>query len=185
MRTLCCVMIAHVMLFAATRELLAEHSHVYVPGQGTMIADRLKGRLLSESLGCASCHSTTSQRKHTATAPRLRDVAERLNPYYIEQFIQAPHITKPGTTMPNVMAGLSETERNKAATAITQYLLAFGKSKPFRPQGIDAIAAEYGDELFHSVGCVACHSPRDADGSDLLPDRSVPLVNLAEKYHVD
>ena len=32
----------------------------------------------------------------------------------------------------------------------------------------DTVAAEQGNKLFHSVGCVACHSPKDPEGAELL-----------------
>ena len=44
------------------------------------------------------------------------------------------------------------------------------------------MAAEQGEELFHSVGCVACHAPRDPAGVALLRETSVPLGALEKKY---
>jgi hypothetical protein len=49
-------------------------------------------------------------------APRLSEVGSRVNPAYIEAFIRDPHGTKPGTTMPDVLAQLEGEEKQQVAT---------------------------------------------------------------------
>jgi cytochrome c553 len=129
----------------------------------------LRGAVLVEELNCAACHAGAGDPKAAKAAPRLAKVSERLNPRYIEAFIADPHGIKPGSTMPATSA--------ESATALTHFLLSLGK--PFAPEPHDRFAAEAGEKLFHSVGCVACHSPRDK----ALPD-SVPLGALERQYSV-
>src|SRR5262245_1046609 len=72
------------------------------------------GQLLLGELNCTSCHlaepalATAIQRK---SAPVLDSVSSRVKPQYLLKFLTDPQSTKPGTTMPNVLAGLSLTER--------------------------------------------------------------------------
>ena len=56
-----------------------------------------------------------------------------------------------------------------------------------RSQTIDRNALARGFELFHSVGCVACHSPRDERAKEQWSEdaESTPLGNLSDKYNVD
>ena len=66
---------------------------------------------------------------------------------------------------------------------MTHYLVSLGNDT-FQFQPIDSAAAGRGRELFHSVGCVACHSPRNEDGVARFPDGSVPLGKLPQKYNL-
>ena len=155
-----------------------------IPGLETsQLEPGLRGRVLIEELNCVACHKAddairTSSRK----APRLAGVGRRVNPEYIRSFIANPHRVKPGTLMPDLLEHLSEDEKGKVAESITHYLVSLGSGDAFAPQAPDAVAAEQGETLFHSVGCVACHSPRDPDGRELLADTSVPLGELEKKY---
>ena len=55
----------------------------------------------------------------------------------------------------------------------------------FQPQPIDGEATHRGFELFHSVGCVACHSPRTEAAEEQWLEESTPLGDLAGKYNID
>ncbi len=161
-------------------------SNVVIPGLVTsQWDDRYKGRVLLEELNCVACHAgAESLSPDSRKWPLLDKVALRLNPYYVERFIQSPHETKPGSLMPDVMSHLSAKERQAAAKAITHYLLSLHRSHRFDLQVIDTVAAEFGRDLFHSVGCVACHAPRDSDERELLVETSVPFPALESKYNV-
>ena len=141
-----------------------------------------KGRLLLEELNCVACHRSTDEAKVASKqAPRLADVADRVNPHFLAAFIRDPHATIPGTTMPAPLAGLAEAERTSAAAELAQFLLST-KTSRFAPEAPDAVAAVQGEKLFHARGCAACHSPRDAQGRETLAERSVPLGALEGKY---
>jgi len=137
-----------------------------------------KGRLLLEELNCVACHRAPEGTLTAAKqAPRLADVANRLNPGYLAAFILDPHATKPGTTCPNPAAPA----RADNAEELTQFLLSTRRSR-FNPEAPDAVAAAQGEKLFHARGCAACHSPRDAQGRETLAASSVPLGALEGKY---
>ncbi len=156
-----------------------------IPGLASSQLDpELKGLVLIEELNCAACHASDAAFSgRSKKAPRLSAVGSRVNPQYLETFIRDPHGTKPGTTMPDVLTQLSDEERAKAATSLTHFLLSL-KKNDFALQPPDAVAAKDGERLFHSRGCAACHSPRDAKGMELLAKTSVPLGALDKKYSI-
>jgi len=142
----------------------------------------LKGLVLIQELNCASCHSSdTVIASQSKKAPRLSDLGSRVNSNYLQAFISDPHSTKPGTTMPDVLAQLGEVEKTQVAKSITHFLLSL-KKNDFSLQSPDPVAAQHGKRLFHSRGCAACHSPRDDKGAELLAKGSVPLGALETKY---
>jgi len=154
-----------------------------VPGVAAgRLSPALKGRVLIEELNCTGCHATDpSLAAGSKKAPRLSDIGSRVKPYYLEAFIRDPHGTKPGTTMPDLLSHLGEEQKKQTAESLTHFLLSLKKNN-FAPRAPDAVAAEQGQRLFHSRGCAACHSPRDAAGKELLPGNSVPLGDVSKKY---
>ena len=142
----------------------------------------LKGRILIEELNCVACHKADAIAQTSRKAPRLSAVGGRVNPDYLQAFIQAPHQVKPGTLMPDLLGHLGAGEKQKVAESLTHYLVSLNKDADFKLEAPDAVAAEQGEELFHSVGCVACHAPRDPAGVELLRETSVPLGALEKKY---
>ena len=156
-----------------------------IPGLASSQLDaELKGLVLIEELNCVACHQSAAPfAGRSKRAPRLAAVGSRVNPKYLEDFIRDPHGTKPGTTMPDVLAQLGEEERGQVAKSLTHFLLSL-KKNDFSLQPPDAVAAQHGERLFHSRGCVACHSPRDAKGTELLRETSAPLGALEKKYSV-
>ncbi len=108
--------------------------------------------------------------------PDLSQAGARLNPAHLARFIADPAATKPGTTMPDVLAHLPEPERRQTALALSHYLASLG-TRPAETVRPTPEAAARGKALYHSVGCVACHSPESPAAVG-----SVPLGPLAEKY---
>ncbi len=158
-------------------------AEVVIPGLASSQLDpELKGLVLIEELNCAACHTSDAPfAGRSKKAPRLSAVGSRVNPKYLETFIREPHETKPGTTMPDVLTQLSDAEKGQVAKSLTHFLLSL-KKNDFSLQPPDAVAAKLGERLFHSRGCAACHSPRDANGAELLPKTSAPLGALEKKY---
>ncbi|RIK83629.1 MAG: cytochrome c1 [Planctomycetota bacterium] len=152
-------------------------------------ADRVAlGLLLLGDLNCTSCHAAEGQAKSLISpkqAPLLGDVAGRADIEHVGQYIYDPYATKPGTTMPAVLATLPEAQRGRAAEALTHYLMSIRKST-FALSAPDGTAIARGETLFHSVGCVACHAPRRALSVDLDEPLgpSVPLGKLERKYSI-
>ncbi len=144
----------------------------------------LKGLILIEDLNCVACHAgKASLAVQSKKAPRLSEVGSRVNPNYIETFLRDPHGIKPGTAMPDLLSQLGDSEKKEVAKSLTHFLLSL-KKNDFSLQPPDSVAAQFGERLFHSRGCAACHSPRDAKGAELLAATSVPLGQLDKKYSV-
>ena len=131
--------------------------------QRVTIDDELRGLVLLDQYQCRKCHQDDRPANAVPPyqTPHLEWFAGRINPGYIERFIGHPHLAKPGTTMPDVLGKLSEEERERSARELTHYIVSL-RDTSFRKQPLDAAAAERGGELFHTVGCVACHAPQDA-----------------------
>jgi cytochrome c2 len=138
------------------------------------------GEVLITNLGCVNCHQGASVAWQPLVGPNLSDVASRIRPDFLARWIAAPHDLKPGTTMPNLLAGMQAEERQRAANAITSYLLSRSDAKDYSDRVGDQQSAERGNTLFHTVGCTACHSPQN--GTDAPDATSVPFADLNAKY---
>ena len=143
--------------------------------------DVLAGEILLGELACTQCHQAPqNQDIWTKTPPDLSQVGARVTPHYLTRFITAPHSTKPGTTMPNIFHSSAPAARDGAVDFLTHYLVSLGG--PIAPAQIGGSeqAIARGEELFNSIGCVACHGPQsDVEG----PFK--PLGDLAQKTTVD
>ena len=139
------------------------------------------GRLLMNELRCAACHADAGVGLPQRLAPDLVDVGSRVSPAFLQDFIASPSAARAGTTMPDVLAAETPARRKEIAEAITHFLVS-GSSDRFNADPGDAKAADAGKELFHAVGCVACHSPRDGKDRELLKDGVTTLVHLPAKY---
>ncbi len=147
------------------------------------------GRLLLGELNCTSCHASQAaglpnrsdkqEAYPTKTAPVLNGVGGRIKPAFLRKFLSDPHAAKPGTTMPSLLADLPEVARKEHVEALVHYLLSLGPKEP--EQEFPTIGAHpRGQELFHQVGCAACHGSPQPGAPRLAT--SVPLPNVMEKY---
>lgn len=137
-----------------------------------------KGRVLLSELRCAACHEGIPGAMKEA--PNLQEVGSRLSGDYLRRFLSDPHGTHPGTTMPDVLEGLSPEEKNKVSESISHYLGSLVSNEKAEKVEGDARA---GHEVFHEVGCVACHSPRSEKGNPLKSGGVVSLKQVGDKYH--
>lgn len=163
------------------------------------------GDVLISELRCAACHSGVLRGSvPEKTAPDLAAVGARIAPEYLRRFLASPVLAHPGTTMPDVLASRPEAERDRIAEALTHFLIAQSKAV-FPTEATEPIDLQQGKTLFHSVGCVACHGPKDASaGAPQKPKRNdeddededkaaaakkaikptaVPLGHVAAKYN--
>ncbi len=173
------------VLVAAVAPLVEAVEHPVVPGLVREGLDsRLRGLVLLGELGCVGCHDAGPRTGliRVRKAPDLSEVGSRVYPGHLRAFVADPHGVKPGTTMPSVLAG-DATARWQAADALTHYLVSLSDGR-FTVDAPDRVAADRGRELFHDIGCVACHAPRDADDRPLSLEGSVPLGRLERKYSV-
>lgn len=150
------------------------------------------GEILLTELRCVNCHAPPpdlAARIPVAPAPDLRNVTSRLRRDHLRNWLADPHQTKPGTRMPDLLATYSKKSRASKAEALHEFLLSLGSEKV--AETTMPWNEERGRELFHSIGCVACHQPRVdftktaagelVDAAD-VKSPSVPLDRLGEKY---
>lgn len=176
-------LIRYLMEIASTDSARPQTTHLQ---GGKTISEEMQGLVLLKEFNCAACHQDDSSLKSVSAkqAPRLKWSGGRIDPRHIAEFLTNPLLVKPGTTMPDVMTELSADDRKAAVRELTHYLVS-KSDRTFSRQPLDEKAAVKGRELFHSVGCVACHSPRNDAGKELLQDSSVPLGAIESKYNVD
>ncbi|HIK95568.1 MAG TPA: c-type cytochrome [Planctomycetes bacterium] len=153
-------------------------------GGGT-ISQELQGLVLLKEFNCSSCHADDGAEFSVPpnSGPNLAWSGGHLNPRHLQDYIADPVHVKPGTKMPDLLAGLSTQQRRSTALELTHYVTSLSDHS-FAHQPVDSAAAARGRELFHSVGCVACHSPRDGAGQEVLSESSVALGSLEDKYGV-
>ena len=139
------------------------------------------GRLLFNELGCANCHGVETGLP-ARRGPDLNGVTQRVSAEWLRKFLANPSAAHEGTAMPHLLShGESEAVLNYLGTLKPA---ALAKAKPSKH-----VNAARGCELFHTLGCVACHAPAKdfspADGTPKAADfthRSVAFPNLAEKH---
>jgi cytochrome c551/c552 len=158
-------------LAATTAQAGAADPPPFVAGAARLApASAEAGEILLSELSCLACHGNDSKLPSTLVwkaGPNIGGVGDRLRAEYVREFLTHPAATKPGTTMPDLLAGQPEAQRAGLAEDLTHFLMQLRGAAPVAA----AIEGdpERGRDLYHSVGCVACHS-------------TVPLVRLAEKY---
>jgi mono/diheme cytochrome c family protein len=142
------------------------------------------GRLLLGELNCTSCHepgAATVAVILPKQAPVLSEVGARVKPEWLRELLNNPRHAKPGTTMPDVLAGLRPEERTQQVESLVHYLASLGGRLPI-DLAPDKTAAGRGETLFHEIGCVACHGAQ-GDSKPVL-NTSVPLGRPWEKYSI-
>ncbi len=137
-----------------------------VPGESRVKAGSVEhGELLLGALNCVGCHKASDDvlaRVPAKQPPILGDVGSRLTPKYLRAYLTDPQSVKPGTTMPNVFHASAEQSKTGAVDYLLHFLVAQGG--PIKPSKIaaDTGLINRGKELYHTAGCVACHSPQAA-----------------------
>ena len=114
-------------------------------------------------------------------APDLTDVGSRVSPEFLRKFIANPSSAHTDTTMPNVLASETAERRDKIAESISHFLIAQFPRKYHGEKTAEKEAVP-GKEIFHTVGCVACHSPRDDNFKEITHEGVVELGHLSTKY---
>ncbi len=133
------------------------------------------GLLLLGELKCVSCHAAPDawkDRVPTRAKLSLAGVGSRLSADDIWLFVRSPQHRKKGTTMPGLFSG--ENRDDAALEAITQYLCSLKEPAKKYPQG----DVERGRQLYHTIGCVACHEPAKIE--DYRPAEAPPDVAVEQ-----
>ncbi len=152
------------------------------------ISESLAGQLLLTELSCTACHETDDEELRPKNGPDLNGVGSRVNADWLRDYLAAPHDIKPGTTMPDMLAGLPDAKKQNAITALTAFLMNQKQEFPeIIAGGLSPVPyefwnkgdAELGKGLFHRVGCIACHEPdQDYETAEYKP---TPLDQMIEQ----
>ena len=138
------------------------------------------GRILLSELNCLSCHAADEATKKLLSpkqAPILDGIGSRVKVEWIRSYLANPHAARPGTTMPDVLSGLPEASRAASVEALTHFLASTGNL----PEGhSNATAAQKGETLFRTVGCLACHNAQTENAPEIAT--SVVLPDVSKKY---
>src|SRR4029078_3515256 len=131
------------------------------------LAEQSVGELLLGELRCRACHIRRAAPQPLERAsPDLSDVGSRLGPDFLRRFVASPSASHSGTTMPDLLAAETDEQRNTIAEAITHFL-ASQSPRTCQREAIGDKEGSEGKALFHTIGCVACHSPRDESGKEI------------------
>ena len=154
------VLMAALMGTLSVRSASADPGEPALPGNHPLTQAQA-GELLISELRCAACHGGAERALYLAkSAPDLTEAGARISPEYLQRFLASPSSAHPGTTMPDVLASRPKAERPAIAEALTHFLVA--QLKPtFHAEAAVPADLPDGKELFHTVGCVACHGPRE------------------------
>jgi mono/diheme cytochrome c family protein len=170
-----------------------------------------RGRLLLGELGCANCHASPPNGGVEKRAPiSLATVANRVGEPWLYAWIGMPQKQKPGCGMPSLLKIGFETaakEENADFEALIAMLESLAPAAPKSPAAApesarppadpaaEAALAARGRELYHEVGCVACHgafeSPADLFGDESAPNQTpkvdvpAPFVAMDKKWRTD
>ena len=139
------------------------------------------GRLLFNELGCANCHGGETGLP-SRRGPDLNGVTQRVQTGWLRKFLANPSAAHEGTNMPHL---IEEPE----VEPVLHYLGSLKPKVPVKVKPLRHVNVAQGGELFHTIGCVACHAPgknfQPADGLPKESDfthRSVDFPKLAEKH---
>ncbi|MHC4996204.1 MAG: c-type cytochrome, partial [Planctomycetota bacterium] len=179
-RTRCCLRVA--IVFAAFAG--ASAASPVLPGlsHSHPLDRRHAGALLLNELQCFACHQAEGPAALPfKSAPDLSEVGARVAPEYLQRFIADPALAQPGVAMPHTLGSAPPDQRNEIARAITHYLVSQSELS-FQRDPVEERAAETGRDLYHRIGCVACHPPREESHKETLGDGLKSLAHVDAKY---
>ena len=164
-------------------------------GRGETLAE---GERLAGELNCVACHGASAvvkARLDSKQAPVLGANGVKLTPQWLRAYLRDPQGAQPGTSMPDSLHGFAPGEKEAAVEALTHFLVSLQGATVPQAVEYDAAVVSRGGELYHSVGCVACHAPQAFPGHAPDDERSrqalatlrqgtAPLGDLAAKTTV-
>lgn len=139
------------------------------------------GELLWSELRCGACHAVPSEwsaRLTTPPAPQLERVTSRTRVAYLRRFLASPVSVQPSAWMPHMLHNMDDHQRAAVVERLLHFLASLGG--PAHEELPIVGSAKRGEELFRSVGCVACHTI-PVDGESTGPS-GYPLNHVLYKY---
>ncbi|MDX1984510.1 MAG: c-type cytochrome, partial [Bryobacteraceae bacterium] len=124
-----------------------------------------EGRRLVREYGCANCHAAPGLER---PGPVLTGIASRTNGAWLHAWLENPQPFRSGARMPQL---LTAAQRSDAAAFLAT--LKAGDSGKFRRRVNEVIIGK-GNELFGTIGCIACHQ-----------QPGLKLSGLGSKYTLD
>ena len=169
---------AAVICCAASAQDAATH-HI-VPGAQRLLdagAEAQAGAVLIDFLRCGSCHELPEPLTAVIPPPHQRRVPltgrGKVDVNHLRDYILDPQHAKPGATMPRVLKEGDE----RTALELAHYILSLESTAA--PDGQYEGEAERGADLYHTVGCVSCHSPH-RDPKPAFTDPDDPFADETE-----
>ena len=197
-------LLAGVLAASAPKCTGAEPTAIVLGGASVPVEGVDPGEVLLRELGCLACHKAdpkTQARLAPRPAPLLGEAAARVKPGFLRAWIADPWSHKPGGVMPDLLHGLAVDARETTVDALEHFLQSLAKRQLDAPMGANRVGTQQGRVLYHQLGCVACHAPREAATAIFadvpggttdhemirfvlgqLEGTSVPLGNLPRKY---
>ncbi len=130
------------------------------PSSGPRATDAVSMDALLERKGCWNCHPDDALEARGVAvqrrAPVLDDVAQRAGTAWIRDWIADPSAVRPHADMPRVLFGTDE-EVRREATALARFLAGVTDAPEPSSAATEPEVLRRGRDLYHSVGCVACH----------------------------
>lgn len=151
--------------------------------EGPGLDVRVRGLVLLGELGCVACHAQGPAEApvEVPRGPDLANVGSRVQADHLVRFLEAPLDVEPGTRMPDLLREREPAARRRSAEALAHYLRSMA-SRIADVEPVDQASAARGQQWFHTIGCVACHAPRDTAGAEQALAGSEPLGRLNGKY---
>jgi hypothetical protein len=98
-----------VVLILACLSGLAYAQSPFIAGLEREGAGKFAGPVLVSELGCVACHASGNPALAPKPGPDLSSVGSRVNGAHLKEFIAAPSVVKPGTTMPGMFEAVAWT----------------------------------------------------------------------------
>lgn len=153
---------------------------------------RTAGRLLLTELSCTACHQTEDPALTAKKGPSLENAGSRIRPSWLRRFLMDPTGTSPGTTMPDMLHGLSVEQRRETVEALTAFLMSLEKPFPtYKGDGAHPVPHQFwrygdaksGSDLYHRLGCVACHAMDP--GRETVGTKPSPLDTILSQLNTE
>ncbi len=118
-----------------------------------------KPRVMIDSLHCRSCHTGIEPATvPLRAAPSLLNAGARLQESWLAAWILDPKARRKDATMPSMLGGLEQADREQTAADLAAYLTSHGgNGRSAAPAPGDEASRRRGNSLFEDLGCIVCH----------------------------